>query len=73
MVLPSNFASGPNATYFVQVNPTTLFIEVMYGTSDGKPMDPSHIQVPAGISWNYDAQQLQATRDTSGNIVISRK
>lgn len=68
------FATGSNATFYVQVNPSTLFIELMYGTSSNVPLDPKHVAVPTGITWSYNAQELIAVRDAAtGNIVIQRK
>jgi len=68
----NNFAHGPDAIYFVKVEPD-MFISILYGTKDGVPMDPSHIQVPRDLDWTYDAQQLQAVREEDGSISIVRK
>jgi hypothetical protein len=69
-----NMASGPNAIYFVQVQQDTLFIEILYGTRDGVPMNPSHIRVPADLpDWEWNAQNLVAVRNEAGEIIIQRK
>lgn len=65
---------GPDTIYFVQVRPSDLYIQMLYGTKDGVPKAPDHIQVPRDIQWNYSARQLRAVRDeATGQITIEKR
>ena len=60
--------------YYVQVNPDSLYIEILYMRDPGEgPYQPHHIRVPDELQVKYDANHLKAVRNEAGEITIVQR
>ena len=64
----------PPTEYYVQVNPESLYIEILYMRDPGEgPYQPHHIRVPDELQVKYDANHLKAVRNEQGEITIVQR
>ena len=72
--LPIQIPTPAPIEYYVQVNPESLYIEILYMRDPGEgPYQPHHIRVPDELEVKYDANHLKAVRNEAGEITIVQR